>query len=377
MVALTEHTVRRVLHCDLDCFFAAVEELDDPSLRGKPVVVGGSPDKRGVVATANYVARRYGVHSAMSAALARRLCPHAVFLRGRYDRYRDLSAQVMAILASYFEVFEQVSIDEAYGELSPPTPGCVPASTVAREIKARVLQEVGLVISIGAGRSKSIAKLASDLSKPDGCLVVRPGAERAFLRPLPVGRLHGVGPRTAERLERMGLRTVGQIADTAPDQLTHHFGRHGRWLWQLANGEDDRPVVSEHGPPKSISRETTFERDVAGRERAEALVRELAESVARRAERHGLPGRTVTLKVKWSDFKLMTRQRPLSTPTFDSAQIAGAAVELLGEEVAPLLELGGPALRLLGVGLSGFESNTMSSAGWRGYVQMPLFAREA
>jgi DNA polymerase IV len=374
MAAVPEQGFRRVLHCDLDCFFAAVEELDDPSLRGKPVIVGGSPDRRGVVATANYIARRYGVHSAMSAALARRLCPEAVFLRGRYERYRELSQRVMAILDEYFEVFEQVSIDEAYGELAPGLPGCTPAETVAREIKARVHDEVGLIISVGAGRTKSIAKLASDLSKPDGCLVVKPGAERAFLRPLPVGKLHGVGPRTAARLEKTGMRLVGDVADGDPDELAQHFGRHGRWLWQLANGEDDRPVVSDHGPPKSISRETTFERDVAGHEQAETLVRELAESVAQRAERHRLQGRTVTLKVKWSDFRLMTRQRPLAAPSYNAAPIAGAAVELLAAEVAPLLERAGLAIRLLGVGLSGFEAPSRGLAGWQDYVQMPLFA---
>jgi DNA polymerase IV len=283
----------------------------------------------------------------------------------------------MAILDEYFEVFEQVSIDEAYGELAPGTPGCTPAETIAREIKRRVRDEVGLVISVGAGRTKSIAKLASDLSKPDGCLVVKPGSERAFLRPLPVGMLHGVGPRTRERLERMGLRSVGDIADADPDELNRHFGKHGRWLWQLANGEDDRPVVSDHGPPKSISRETTFERDIAGHEQAETLVRELAEAVARRAERQRLPGRTVTLKVKWSDFRLMTRQRPLSPPSYDPAPIVAAAAELLADEIAPLLEQAGPAIRLLGVGLSGFDPPTTRIAGWRGYVQMSLFADEA
>jgi DNA polymerase IV len=371
MVGQLEHGFRRVMHCDLDSFFASVEILDDPSLAGKPVIVGGDPDRRGVVSTANYIARRYGVHSAMSAAVARRLCPEAIFLRPRFDRYRELSALVMAILDDYFEVREQVSIDEAYGELPPGLPGCRRAEDIAREIKARVRSEVGLVISIGVGCSKSIAKLASDLSKPDGCLIVKPGTEAAFLQPLPVGRISGVGPHTRERLERLGLSTVGQLASADPADLERTFGKHGRQLWMLANGQDDRPVVSDHGPPKSISHENTYERDIADMERASAHVYELAERVARRAVREDVMGATVTLKVKWSDFRLMTRQRPLPQPTSDAALIADAALALLDQDVAPMLA-DGAALRLLGVGLSGIISRDVPpSAG--GLVQLRLF----
>lgn len=363
--------VRRVLHCDLDCFFAAVEELDDPTLTGKPVIVGGDPNGRGVVSTANYVARRYGVHSAMSAALARRLCPHAVFLRPRFSRYGELSGQVMAILDDYFTVRERVSIDEAYGELPPGTPGCRPAEAIAREIKTRVRTETGLTISIGAARTKSVAKIASDLSKPDGCLIVRPGTERAFLRPLPVGHLSGVGPHTRKRLERLGIATIGQLADCDMRDIQRHFGKHGTWLWQLANGLDDRAIVDSHGPPKSISRENTYARDVASVELAVEYVRGLADHVARTAERERLLGRTVNLKVKWADFRLMTRQQSLVSPTRDPAVLANAAVELLLTEIAPLLEAGG-AIRLLGVGLSGIvppdgDPRTV------GFVQLCLF----
>jgi DNA polymerase-4 len=344
--------IRRVLHCDLDCFFAAVEVLDNPALAGKPVVVGGDPNGRGVVSTANYVARRYGVHSAMSAAHARRLCPQAVFLRPRFSRYSELSGTAMAILDEYFTVRERVSIDEAYGELSPGVPGCRPAEAIAREIKARVRSETGLTISIGAARTKSAAKIASDLSKPDGCLVVRPGTERDFLRPLPVERLSGVGPHTRERLERFGVVTVGQLADFDPHELQRRFGKHGAWLWQLANGRDDRPVVSDHGPPKSVSRENTYARDLASVELAIERVRDLATDVARTARREQLVGRTVNLKVKWSNFQVLTRQRSLTVPTGEPDAIAHAAVDLLLTEIAPLVEAGG-AIRLLGVGLSG------------------------
>lgn len=351
-IAVPDSGFRRVMHCDLDSFFASVEELDEPALVGRPVIVGGDPNGRGVVSTANYVARRYGVHSAMSAALARRLCPAAIFRRPRFERYKELSAQVMRILDDYFVVREQVSIDEAYGELPPGVAGCRRAEAIAREIKGRVRGEVGLVVSVGVGRSKSIAKLASDLSKPDGCLVVRPGGEAAFLRPLPVGRISGVGPHTRERLERLGLATAGHLADADPRDLERAIGKFGRHLWQLANGHDDRPVVGEQGPPRSVSHETTYDHDSADIEQAMEHVRELAEGVARRARREGVRGRTITLKVKWSDFRLLTRQRSLPEPTDAAEQIAATALDLLRVEIAPQLALGAQ-FRLLGVGLSG------------------------
>jgi DNA polymerase-4 len=375
--ALSLHpAIRRVLHADLDCFFAAVEALDDPRLRAKPVVVGGDPDRRGVVSTANYLARRYGIHSAMAAAQARRLCPQAVFLRPRFDRYKELSHQVMAILDDSFTTLEQVSVDEAYGELPPAVPGCVPAETIGRQIKARVLAETGLIISIGIGRSKSIAKLASDHSKPDGLLVIRPGRERAFLAPLPVGALNGVGPHTRARLEKLGITTIGQLAALPEADLDRAFGKHGRWLWQLANAQDDRPIVADYGPPKSISKEDTFERDVADLDRASAHVRELAERVAARAAAKSASGRTITLKVKWSDFHLMTRQQPLPAPTRLAEPIAEAALTLLTREVAPLLSPEHP-IRLLGVGLSGIISDAVPSTAQRGIIQIPLFPPDA
>jgi DNA polymerase-4 len=367
--------IRRVAHCDLDCFFAAVEELDDSSLRGKPVIVGGDPHKRGVVSTANYLARRYGVHSAMAASLARRLCPQAVFLRPRFERYRDLSRQVMAILDDYFQVMEQVSVDEAYGELPPATHGAELAERIAQGLRARVRAETGLAISVGVARSKSIAKLASDDCKPDGLLVVPPTAERAFLDPLPVSKLSGVGPHTRARLERLGLHTVGAIARTDAQLLQRALGKHGLWLWRLANAQDDRPLEPEHGPPKSVSHEDTYERDIADLERAGERLREQAEIVARRVRSKRLVGRTVQLKVKWWDFTLMTRQRGLSTPTDDAEVIAMTAIDLLRAEIAPTLAQGN-GIRLLGVGLHAIQPRD----GWGNtgdVIQLPLWEREA
>lgn len=352
MQAIPEQGFRRVMHCDLDCFFAAVEELDNPRLVGRPVIVGGDPDRRGVVSTANYAARKFGIHSAMSAAVARQLCPDAVFLRPRFDRYRELSERVMAILDDYFLVREQVSIDEAYGELPPGVPGCRRAEEIARELRGRVRAETGLTISVGVARSKSIAKIASDHGKPDGCVIVRPGTELDFLAPLPVGKLSGVGPQTREKLERLGIATVGQIAAARLSDLQRHFGKHGRWLWEIANANDERPVVADHGPPKSVSRERTYERDLADTERAVEQLRELAVDVARRSHREEVRGRSVVLKVKWADFRLMTRHRSLPALTDEAEPIAEAAVALFHDEIAPLLD-GSRAIRLLGIGLAG------------------------
>ncbi|HEU5345071.1 MAG TPA: DNA polymerase IV [Ktedonobacterales bacterium] len=371
-----ERGFRRVMHCDLDCFFAAVEELDNPRLRGKPVIVGGDPDRRGVVSTANYAARRFGVHSAMSGAVARRLCPGGIFLRPRFDRYRELSRAVMAIVDDFCEVREQVSIDEAYGELPPGVVGCTPAQTIATRLKARVLEETGLVISVGVGRNKSIAKLASDLSKPDGLLVVKPGAETEFLRPLPVGRLNGVGPHTREKLRAMGITTVGDLASRDGGELAAALGKHGAWLWHLARGQDDRPVIADHGPPKSVSCEDTFERDIADLDRAAEQVSRLGAEVAARVAQKRLVGRSVTLKVRWSDFRIMTRQQPLAQLTAEAEPIVAAALDLLTCEIGPLLAVGG-ALRLLGVGLHNIES--LDAPAWApvesasGYIQLPLF----
>lgn len=363
---------RRVLHCDLDCFFAAVEELDDPTLAGRPVIVGGSPEGRGVVATANYAARRYGVRSAMAAATAQRLCPYAVFLRPRFARYRELSQRVMALVREEAVVCEQVSVDEAYVELPPGVAGCRRAEEIARELKARVRAETGLVISVGAGGNKLIAKLASDLSKPDGCLVVRPGAEAAFLRPLPVGRLPGVGPHTQQRLARDGITTVADLVARGPLELQRLYARSGAWLWRMANGLDDRPVEGEHGPPKSISRERTYGRDIASLERAEEEIRRLAERVARDAADERMLARTVTLKVKWYDFTLVTRQGSLPALTRDEGAISGAALSLFRTHIAPRLGTD-HALRLLGVGLSALQPEDGLPTVRGGYVQLRLF----
>jgi DNA polymerase-4 len=285
----------------------------------------------------------------------------------------------MAILGENVTVLEQVSIDEAYGELPRGLPGQRPAQMIAAEIKARVKAETGLIISIGVARSKSIAKLASDLSKPDGLLVVKPGEEREFLAPLPVGRLNGVGPHTRERLEAQGLHTIGDLAAQQREELRARFGKTGDWLWLLANSQDDRPVVADRGLPKSVSTEDTFERDISDLDRAAEQVTRLAHATAKRATGLKIIGRGVTLKVRWADFRIITRQGPLPFATDDADIIAATALELLTSEIGPAIAEGG-AIRLLGVGLHHIAAmESVDELEGRevapGFYQPPLFTR--
>lgn len=352
-----------ILHLDLDAFFAAVEQRDKPSLRGKPVVVGGV-GTRGVVATASYEARRYGVHSAMPTAEARRRCPHAAFLGGRFAAYHQTSQAVMAVLRELSPLVEPLSMDEAFIDLEAAGLADHSVATVS-EIGDRLKEQVfaasgGLTASVGIGTSKLIAKIASDLDKPDGLVVVAPGLEADLLRPMDVTVIPGVGPATAERLRRIGVQTVAQLENTGADELVHALGvSHGNALHALARAEDDRPVVPER-ETKSISVEDTFETDQVGDRLLEALVDRAAAKVSERLRRAGMSGRTVTLKVRLYDFSTHTRSSTISEPVDDSRSIARIARGLLGS-----VDTSG-GVRLLGVGVSGL-------ADW---VQDDLFGLE-
>lgn len=352
-----------ILHADLDAFFASVEQRDRPELRGRPVLVGGAPEERGVVAAASYEARRYGARSAMPMRTALRLCPPGtVRLPPRFDRYREVSRRVMAIFRSRTPLVEPLSLDEAYLDLTEPLarPGAPDPERAARALKAEVRAAVGLTISIGVATSKSVAKIASDLRKPDGLVVVPPGGERAFLSPLPVARLWGVGPRLEERLRRLGIVTIGDLAALERRWLERQFGKWGGLLHDLANGIDHRPVTPERAI-KSVGRETTFPRDVSDPATLHATVRRLAEQVAERLQRHGLRGRTVTLKLRSHDFRTITRQISLPLPIDGADQIAAEAGRLLRAELVP-----GGSYRLVGVSVSGFRPAVQ--------LPLPLFA---
>ncbi len=339
-----------ILHVDMDAFYASVEVRDRPELAAKPVIVGGRPGSRGVVAAANYVARRFGVHSAMPSATALKLCPEAVILPVRMAYYAEVSRAIRAIFRTFTPVVEPLSLDEAFLDCSASESLFGSSADIGRRIKRTIRDELDLVASVGVAPNKFLAKLASDLDKPDGFVVVQPEGVRAFLDPLPVERLWGVGRVASTRLARLGIRTVGQLRDASSDVLEALFGRAGSHLRELSRGIDHRAVVPDH-LAKSISHETTFATDIADREILRARLLELTEQVARRLRRLGLEARTVQVKLRRSDFQTITRAHTLSSPTDMTQEIWQIADQLLR---TGLVRGPGP-LRLIGVGVSGLE----------------------
>ena len=335
--------MRTIIHADLDAFYASVEVLDDPSLRGKPVIVGGGPNERGVVMAASYEAREYGVQSAMPLRTAGRRCPHGVFLPGRPDRYRDLSQQVMAIFASYTPLVEPISLDEAFLDVTASRAALGDGPTIGRGIKDRVLDEVGLVVSVGVATNKLIAKVASDLRKPDALVIVPPGEEAAFLAPLPIRRLWGVGPQAQKALGDYGVVTIGDLAALEPSTLQRRFGKHGADLASRARGEDSSRVESFHAP-KSVGHEHTFNHDVVDPRRLEATLLDLADSVAGRLRHHDLAAGAVQLKLRYEGFETLTRQAPLPHQTRETDPIYQAGLALLRRTL-----VAGRAVRLVGL----------------------------
>ena len=344
---MTRRPDRTILHVDLDAFFAAVEERDRPELRGKPVIVGGGgPDQRGVVSTANYEARKFGVHSAMPLRTAGRLCPHGIFLPVDGAKYQGVSRQVMAILRRFTPQVEPISIDEAFLDVTGSTALFGDGPSIARQIKQAVREEVRLTISVGVARTKLVAKIASDLQKPDGLVVVAPGDEASFLAPLPIGRLWGVGQKSAAALSEYGVRTIGDLAGLSPELLVHRFGKHGASLADRARGLDADPV-SGREPAKSIGHEHTFDVDTSDRELIERTLLAMSEGVAGRLRDSGVKAATVTVKIRDSSFRTITRQRTLPEPTDLTDPIFRTALELARPEIR------GTRIRLVGVTASG------------------------
>jgi DNA polymerase IV len=321
-------TERIVVHLDLDAFFAAVEVLEDPALAGKPLIIGGRPEERGVVASASYEARARGVRSAMPTYRALGLCPEAVVRPARHGVYGTYSRRVMAILRESAPLVEQMSIDEAYLELTGHVEDWLAGVEVARRIQGRVREEVGLSASLGVATNKLVAKIASDHDKPGGLTVVPVGQEAAFLAPLPVRVLWGVGPVTAQKLSEIGVKTVADLGGLDPGDLAARFGSHGLLLAQQAQGLDDRPLSTEH-EIKSVSQETTFARDITQREALHDHLHELSQGVARRLQRRELAAGTVAIKLRYADFTTVTRQMALAVPTDDGEVIYRAALVLL------------------------------------------------
>lgn len=346
---------------DLDAFFASVEQLDHPEWRGKPVIVGGSPEGRGVVSTASYEARPYGVHSAMPSAQAQRLCPHAIWTSGHFDRYREMSAKVMDILADETPFVDQVSIDEAFFDITPGRFSRENPIEIASRISRRV-SELGITCSIGLGTSKTVAKIASDRDKPHGLTIVPPGTEENFLEPLPVRAMSGIGTSAEASLKRMGIYTLGQLAAAPVARLVTVFGSNAQLMHDRAAGLEMSGVAPIDAPEetKSVSNERTFAQDLTERDDIDAALALLGESVGRRLRRRGLAGRTVTVKVKYSYGNGRTIQRRLPHATDDENIFVSVARSLMDE-----IWTEGMHIRLLGIGMSDFRCD--------GDVQTDLF----
>ena len=357
------NTEREILHLDMDAFYASVEVLDDTSLQGKPVIVGGGM-KRGVVAAASYEARKFGVHSSIPMAKARRLCAHGVFLPVRMERYKEVSDRVFGIFRRYTPLVEPVSLDEAFLDITASVRLFGPPEEIARKIRAEVRAETGLTVSAGVASSKFVAKIASDMNKPDGLTVVPRGKEQEFLGPLQVGRLWGVGEATRSALAEMGVQTIGDLAGVPEEAVVRKLGKHGAHLHRLAHGIDDREVEPER-EIKSMGREETFDEDLLEILDLRRQLLDIATRTAARLRSHGLRGRTVTLKVKYSDFRLVTREVTLPLGIDDGGEIFRQALMLLEKTAA-----GKKPVRLLGIYLSNFGAGPGRDPG---SGQIPLF----
>ncbi|MDO5706713.1 MAG: DNA polymerase IV [Paracoccus sp. (in: a-proteobacteria)] len=353
--------MRKIIHIDMDAFYASVEQRDNPDLRGQPVAVGGA-SRRGVVAAASYEARVFGVRSAMPSVTALRRCPELIFIKPRFDVYRAISQQIRAIFARFTPLIEPLSLDEAYLDVTDHLPPGGSATAVARDIRALIRAETGLTASAGVSYNKFLAKLASDRNKPDGLCVISPAEGPDFVLSLPVGRFHGIGPATAAKMERLGIRTGADLRAQTAQFLATRFGKAGRYYYDISRGVDHRQVRPDR-LRKSLGSETTFFDDLHGLDAALAALSPIAQKVWDQAARAGLRARTVTIKIRFSDFHQITRARSLPRPIASAAELS-AIIENLTAAVLP-----GPlGVRLLGVTLSGFDAPDNETDG-----QMELF----
>ena len=340
---------RKIIHIDMDAFYASVEQRDDPALRGKPIAVGGG-GPRGVVATASYEARTFGVKSAMPGARARRLCPDLLFVKPRFEVYRAVSAQVREIFIRFTDIIQPLSLDEAYLDVTVNKPGLASATVIAQEIRRMIREETGLTASAGVSYNKLIAKLASDQNKPDGICVVRPGEGAGFMAEMPVRRIHGVGPVTARRMQALGIETGADLRARDLPFLQQHFGSAASFYYRAARGEDDRPV-HERQERKSVSVEDTFFDDLITQDALVVEIDRISQSLWGRIEKSGAYGRTIVLKIKFADFRIITRSKSMSAPVRSPDLLAETARALLLAQLP--LPMGA---RLLGLGVHNLDA---------------------
>ncbi|RYD56372.1 MAG: DNA polymerase IV [Sphingobacteriales bacterium] len=365
MEAEQTYTVRKIIHVDMDAFYASVEQRDFPEYRGKPIVVGGSPEGRGgVVATASYEARVYGIRSAMPSKRAKQLCPHAIFVYPRFDAYKEASRKIRDIFYRYTDMVEPLSLDEAYLDVTTDKQNIGSAIEIAKRIKQAIKDELQLTASAGVSVNKFVAKIASDLNKPDGLAFIGPSAIEDFMEQLPVGKFHGVGKVTAEKMKRLGLHTGADLKKLSEDDLVRLFGKTGRFYYRIVRGIDNREVVTER-EAKSAGAEDTFAYDLTTIEEMNTELDRIAGLVYNRLQRYQLKGRTITLKIKYSDFRQITRSQSFTFPVGDLETIAVTAKSLL---LATDPE--GKKTRLLGISLSNFDEISQKP---QHAVQLKLF----
>ncbi|MCD6188004.1 MAG: DNA polymerase IV [Desulfuromusa sp.] len=338
--------LRKIIHIDMDAFYASVEQRDNVQLRGKPVVVGGNPDSRGVVATCSYEARQFGIHSAMSCARAYRLCPQVIFVRPRFDAYHEVSQQIRAIFLQYTDLVEPLSLDEAYLDVSSNKPNIQSATWVAQIIRQKIRNETALTASAGISYNKFLAKIASDIKKPDGLTVVTPEQAEQFIARLPIRRFHGVGRVTEKKMQNLGILTGADLRQHSLQELGKNFGKAGEYYFNIARGIDLRPVVPNR-VRKSIGKETTLTEDTADHGQMLTIIGDLAEKVATLLQTKQTSGLTLTLKIKYSDFQIVTRSISREQPIETAEEIL-----LLSEKLLQKTEAGERSVRLLGVTIS-------------------------
>jgi DNA polymerase-4 len=364
-----DERVRKIIHVDMDAFYASVEVRDRPELRGLPVVVGGPPESRGVVAAASYEARTFGIRSAMASSMAFRLCPQAVFLPPDFEKYRAVSAQLRAIFHRYSHLVEPLSLDEAYLDVTDPLEPFPSATELAHAIKRAVREETGLTASAGVAPNKFLAKIASEEKKPDGLFVIRPRDVPRFLQNLPLGKIPGIGRATQARFAELGVRTCGELQALPLAELSRHFGKRGGYFYQMARGIDERPV-EPHRLRQSVGIEDTFAEDHGEPVWLARKLADLAERLERRLQGSGVKGRTLTLKVRFADFRTLTRSRTLPEPIAGAGQMLLVARELLAASLPH-----GAKLRLLGISLSQLDNAPQPEAE-TGQLAFPWVAGE-